>query len=380
MLIWIFLTIMLFLSSGLENILAFETAFKGYARNSLIYWKPQPSNDQRLDNILNLRLNLRGYINNQITVGFELKNRLFTGDYAGELQQTATINLGRSFFKWRRNIIEENEWLAYSEIDRAWLDYQRGNAQLTLGRQRIAWGTNLVWNPIDIFNPSSPLDFDNEEKPGGDAVRAQYFLGDLSRVELAMELQHNEHLNWAALFRSNLYKYDVYLMLGERSSSPIVGLAWAGQISGAGLRGECAAILPDASNDLNRAEAVAALSGDFTLKNGLYVHSEALLNTQGATGDSCAILAWRAYSEDWLTPAHWSLFGEIGKDLHPLVRLSIAGILNPIDNSYYLGPSLYWSALTNLDLSAVYLYYKGLTFSEFGGNSDMGMLKARWAF
>jgi hypothetical protein len=62
----------------------------------------------------------------------------------------------------------------------AYLDYTAGKWQFRVGRQRINWGVNLVWNPNDVFNSFSYFDFDYEERPGSDAVRVQYYTGTTS--------------------------------------------------------------------------------------------------------------------------------------------------------------------------------------------------------
>ena len=59
--------------------------------------------------------------------------------------------------------------------------------ELTLGRQRINWGVNLAFNPNDLFNAYSLIDFDYQERPGSDAIRFQYFTNELSSFETAVQ-------------------------------------------------------------------------------------------------------------------------------------------------------------------------------------------------
>ena len=75
--------------------------------------------------------------------------------------------------------------LGYLEVDRLYFDWNLNKLQLTLGRQRVAWGTCWVWNPTDIFNPLNVLDFDYEELPSTDAIRLQYYTGAVSKFEIA---------------------------------------------------------------------------------------------------------------------------------------------------------------------------------------------------
>ena len=37
--------------------------------------------------------------------------------------------------------------------DRAYAKFYLPQVDITLGKQRIAWGTGYIWNPIDVLNP-----------------------------------------------------------------------------------------------------------------------------------------------------------------------------------------------------------------------------------
>ncbi|MFH0766197.1 MAG: hypothetical protein V2A61_07235 [Calditrichota bacterium] len=357
---------------------------RGYLRNTTLIWKPTPTSNEssttRWDNILTGRLNLRWFMASTSTLGIEWKNRAFYSESASESASSSSLFSQPAYFNWKKDIIDEKRWLVSTEIDRAWFDYQAGSLQLTVGRQRIAWGTNLVWNPLDLFNPASPLDFDNEEKPGGDALRVQYHLGVMTRLEFAIEAQREHSANWAGLLRSNWRDYDIYVIAGKQRNHPLAGVAWAGQWWGAGVRGECRVDFPRADLDNRRSQLTWASSLDYTFANGLYIHTETLVNSRGTTADAGGERYIPAWQEGWLTPAKASLFGEVSKDLHPLLRAGVAGILNPYDHSFYMGPNIFWSVFTNLDVAVAGMFYAGESSSEFGGNNDMQMIKLKWSF
>ena len=364
-----------------------EFNLRGYIRETPILWKPSPyyftaDDSRRFDNLLHNRINLRWYPTSAVTLGFELKTRFYWGESAGEMQQsTAGFTIGKPYFDWERSLIKEDKTVLSSEIDRAWLDWYSGSLQITLGRQRIAWGTNLVWNPIDLFNPSSPLDFDNEEKPGADGGRTQYYIGPNSKFEFAIAPgRQADETTAAGLLMLNKWEYDWILIAGRRQSEAIIGGAWAGDIKGGGFRGEFLFAMPRSSDSGQDDYLTASISGDYTFKNSLYLHTELLYNQRGTTGKAGGMRLLEALGRGELTPSRLSLFGEIARDLSPLVRADISGIINPNDKSWYLGPSIVWSALTNLDLTAVGLIFGGETMTEFGDNSELWMLRAKWSF
>lgn len=363
-----------------------NVTLRGYVKETPILWKPSPyypdSGSRRFDNLIHTRQNLRWYPFDAFTVGMELKTRLFWGESAQDMQKSIDLfNVNKPYFEWRRDFIEEENALLTSEIDRAWLDWYRGLLQVTLGRQRIAWGTNLVWNPIDLFNPSSPLDFDNEEKPGTDAARAQYYLGPASKIELAIEPHRDGDQNVAAmLMKLNLMDYDCYFLTGRDGETSVLGIAWAGDVKGGGFRGECLWALPDSMSANESPDVTAALSGDYAFTNSLFLHGEVIYSARGTTEPAGGFHLLTALMEGRLTPARLSLFGEIARDLSPLVRADLSGILNPYDHSWYVGPALTWSVATNLDLTGMGLIFGGDSGTEFGDNREILLGRLKWSF
>ena len=129
--------------------------------------------------------------------------------------------------------------MGYLEVDRLWLDYYTQDLQITIGRQRVAWGTSWVWNPTDLFNPLNVLDFDYEERPATDAIRLQYYTGAVSKVDLTYKpAKELENQILAGLVSFNNWNYDFNLIAGMRFKRWLVGLSWVGDILDAGFRGE----------------------------------------------------------------------------------------------------------------------------------------------
>jgi hypothetical protein len=272
-----------------------------------------------------------------------------------------------------------------------------GKWQFTVGRQRIAWGTNLVWNTVDLFNPQSVLDFDYEEKPPVDGVRVQYYTGEVSKVEIAVTPGwHAGHPTAGMQWTFNRWDYDIHLLAGIRDDGGYGGLAWAGDIGGGGFRGEVlvsqyddrqsandAAIFPGAPPSALRAGVgtmvSAALSGDYTFPSSFYIHTELLYNSEGVT-ENTLINAGHASRIGILSPARWSMFQEFSYDISPLVRGGIFAIYNPADHSSVVFPSLTWSVITDLDLSLFSLLFSGDEGTEYGGGGTAVIARLRWAY
>jgi len=71
-------------------------------------------------------------------------------------------------------------------LDRVNVGLSRGAWSLRVGRQAISWGTTLFLTPADPFAPFGPADPFREYRRGVDAVRAQWYPGPHSMVDLVV--------------------------------------------------------------------------------------------------------------------------------------------------------------------------------------------------
>ena len=104
------------------------------------------------ENLLHNRLNFKGFINKNITVAAEFRNRLFTGDMVRAGSSYADmIGTDQGWIDMSWNIVNTSSFFINTTIDRLWLDLNYSKLQVRIGRQRINWGQTLVWNPNDIL-------------------------------------------------------------------------------------------------------------------------------------------------------------------------------------------------------------------------------------
>lgn len=370
-------------------------SLSGYVRDSPIAWTAPdpltgagPGGPEQFTNLFHTRQNLRFYAGPAATIGLEVRTRWFAGDAARELVDRTDLTAGRgTWFDWQRRFVDEPRAVVVSALDRAWLSLEHGPVQATIGRQRIAWGTALVWNPIDVLNPASPLDFDDVEKPGTDAARAQVYLGPASKVDVAAApARRADDGTLVGELVVNHAGVDWVAMGGRRGPWALAGGAWAGNIGGGGFRGEFLVSVPRAGVRLPGATSaettnlLACLDGDDTFAGSLSLHAAALYNYRGTAGDAGGARLLEADARRWPTPARWSLYAEAARDAGPLVHLDLAGILNPGDGSWYLGPTATWSAASDLDVSASALEFGGRAGTEFGDDGRLLMARLQWSF
>ncbi len=353
-----------------------------------------PADVGKVQNSLEDRLNLEVVPAAGLTLGAGLWSRfIYQRDFNAGGAYLAQLGNRDALADLDFTPVNDRDALVLASLDRLWIDWSTGPFQLTAGRQRIAWGTCLVWNPTDVFNPYSVLDFDYEERPGTDAVRLQYFTGPLSKIEIAAAPSREVgQSTLAGLFRLNASGYDVSFLGGVQRKAWFAGVNWAGQISGGGFRGEALyrrtaasrVILPLAlagweSPPPGRGYLALALSGDFTFPNRLYLHTEVLFNGEGVLSDAGS--RWLSARQNGeLAPARYSIYQECAYDVSPLVRATLFGIVNPSDGSSVIVPSVAWSVLTDWDVLCIALLAAGGAGTEYGDFGRSVFFRVKWSY
>lgn len=343
-----------------------------------------PLQQESYNHLFHTRLNTKWFPTEDLKGILELRARIFYGDIVEQTPHfSAQLGHDAGFGKLGGLFWDEKKSAAYGEVDRLYLEWAPSPLQFSFGRQRIAWGTNLVWNPIDLFNPLSILDFDYVERPAVDAVRVQYYLGGVSKFELASKPgSSSTQAITAAQWTMNKWDYDFHFLGGMKADDWFAGTGWAGDIQGGGFRGEL--LMSKMPSILRQPESgnvsiSFALSGDYTFPNSLYLHTEVLFNSEGATHDA-GLTRERARVLGLLSPARYSIYQGVGFNASPLVRTDAFALFNPNDLSAAFVPSASWSASTNLDLTFLALFFYGDLPTEFGQLGSAVYLRGTWSF
>lgn len=364
-----------------------KVTLNGYVKDLYMYYSPEISLpgaplDDLWSNTLHNRLNFKWYTTSKLTTIVEMRNRLMFGnlikDYPGFISSLEVDN-GLVDLSWM--IAQGKGWLLHSMIDRAYMDYSSGKWQVKVGRQRVNWGINLVWNPNDIFNSFSYFDFDYEERPGTDAVRVQYYTGVTASAELVYKPgRDNAYTSMAGMYRFSKWDYDFQFLAGQAGNDYVAGAGFSGDIRGAGFRGELTHFEP--RNDNSYRATVASVSADYTFSNSWYIHSSILYNSEGKTGKAGGlnVIFNPDLSAKQLSIARYSVFGQVSKPVTPLFTGSISGIVNPSDHSFYAGPSLSYSLLENLELMLTGQLFFGESGTEFGDIGQIAFGRLKWSF
>ncbi len=351
---------------------------------------PNGSDTWLFDNLLHNRLAAKWYASKNLTVNVEARTRLFYGESVQSNplfinQATASLD----YIVLGGNLIKAKSVLLHSVIDRAYLDWSEGAWNVRVGKQRINWSKTFVWNPNDIFNAYSFFDFDYEERPGTDAVllRREFQSSEnkSSTLEFAASVNGSiasnlDSTTFAAMYRFDVEEYDIQVLAGKMRTDAVVGLGWAGQIFGAGFKGEASYFYPFASGA--KSTFIGNLALDYDLPSTLNFRLEAIFNsnpTRAVNGNAFAFIT-RPVSAKALTFNAWSVSGAVGYDISPLVKVNVSGIWNIDDASFYVSPLCAVSVSENVELLVTAQVFQGRAGSlyENVGSYIFGRLK--WSF
>ncbi|NNE35603.1 MAG: hypothetical protein HKN13_10210 [Rhodothermales bacterium] len=261
---------------------------------------------------------------------------------------------------WR--IASEYRFVLEQRLFRAFATYYAGKATVTVGRQRIAWGSGFAWNPTDLFNPFNPAAIELDEKSGIDAVHLSVATGDFSHVEAAYAPASAWSASSAAArLVSHVGEYDFSLMGGYFRDDLVVGGDFSGYIGDAGLKGEAALTIPEDGNAYVR----LTLTADRSFKGDYYAFVEYYLNGQGTTDkneyDFRQLLTGSVFNvaRDYAAVS-------VSKAVTPLLAANVYALVNIDDQSALVGPSVTYSLRENMEIGGAVYLFAGKGDTEFG--------------
>lgn len=359
-------------------------AAKGYVKFLQITHVQSLHDSWDLFGLVHNRFDLTILPNGPFSLTAGMRNRLLYGDLAAGIPYF-TLQPGESegFFKLDRTVSSGTSYEALTELDRLYLQFASDKFQAWAGRRRVNWGMNLVWNPNDVFNASSYLDFDYEEKQGTDGASIMWCPGATSQISAVYAAGDSlATMGCAALGRWNLWGYDMQVLGGYMKSDACAGLGWSGQIGGGAFRGELSYFRPVVDKAGRREALDASISGDYTFPHELDVQASALYNSQGSTKkhDDYSAIPTDGSTAKHLSPAAVTLFAECGDQVTPLIRIDAFVMANPIDASGVAGPSVTFSITDNIDVDLIGQGFFGGANTAFGGHGSIVVVRGKWSF
>ncbi|MCB2221807.1 MAG: hypothetical protein KQI35_15540 [Bacteroidetes bacterium] len=381
------LSVLVLLALSASNLWAQDkkVEFSGHLQNLNTLWIQDVSSEWYTTGSIYNRLNLKWYPNERWTFSASARNVANYGQLIYNYYPLYSDLLVQDdgFVDLTGTIARDSSYILYSNLDRLNLKFTKGKFEATVGRQRINWGINMVWNPNDIFNTFNFYDFDYVERPGCDAIRLQYYTGYASGYQIAFKMDADNEITAAGMYSFNQWNYDFQVLGGVMTSDVVLGAGWSGYIKNAGFTGE-ASYFRDKDNFADTTGIfVASIGGSYTFRNSLMVNASILYNSDGTTGKAgygSSFIVLQDVSPKSFSPARASLMGQLSYPITPLIQADLSGIVNPYDGSFFIGPSVTFSLTDNIGLLLTSQIFAGETGTEFGGYGQLYYLRLKWSF
>ena len=305
------------------------------------------------NSLLHNRLNFKWYPSDNWKVGIEVRNRLFVGDQINKNPLLTGLDDNRAI-DLSANLIERDDALLNVTLDRLWAQWQNTSWQVTLGRQRVNWGVDRIWNPNDIFNAYSFIDFDYEERPGSDALRVQYFKDMDYTLDLAVKITDDPNeLIAAALYKFNKWNYDIQVLGGVYKRDIVIGTGWAGNIEKAGFKTEISYFRNYQNFSEDSGTFISSVSMDYAFQNSLYLYGAYFYNSTGKRKNAIGDLVETDISVKNLSPFTHNFFTQLSYEFSAITNVAMNLLYSPTDQAVFINPALNILMGKQFDLSII---------------------------
>jgi hypothetical protein len=269
-------------------------------------------------------------------------------------------------------------------MDRALIRLYFDRADLTFGKQQIAWGTGYAFNPTDIWNIKDPSNPDGP-KIGVLASSVEFFYGENSSVNIiAAPGSDFNHMRYGLRAKSSIDRFEYsFSAIRDRSDDGSVldlperiqvGADFAGEIiNEIGIFGEAALSNPRYTgmemSDTDSAYVQICAGMDYTFKNGLYLLGEYYYNGLGERDNDFDLKAFTRLTGGLMSGLSRNYFSAVF--MYPFLRyykVSLITLANLDDGSCVTVPELEYSFHENLSIRINSNIYIGSSSdTEYGG-------------
>jgi len=174
-------------------------------------------------------------------------------------------------------------------FDRLAVRYSHSRWSITAGREAVSWGSGLVFQPLDLFNPFAPTTVDTDYKAGDDLLLLERLADDGSDLQLLAVARRNQDGDFSGTVSSVAAKWHGFVRAGELEllvakhyRDQVYGLTVRWPVGGAMLRSDLAATRLDGGSW----KVSGVLNVDYSLVLGgrnLYLFGEYFHNAFGVS-------------------------------------------------------------------------------------------------
>ncbi len=351
----------------------------GYVKYMATYSMPE-NQGNTLDHLIHNRINFEYRFSPGWRINVGMRNRALWGDALDIEQYPRLVGLDSGYFDMSKNW-REDDAILNTQIDRFYISWQHNDWSGQLGRFRVNWSMNTVWNPNDIYNAYSIYDFDYEERAGTDAVMVSKSLGFADGIDLVFAPAKKPQKNSISLrYFANKSGWDYQVIAGRANQDFVLGAGFATDIYEAGFRGELSWFDPiDSALESNIRDStttqktstertmVGSLEADYSFggSRSWLARAAWLYISDPQKAESAQSYLNLPLDAKTLSFTQNTFYTDVSFDLTSLNRLT-ASVSYYDDGSLFTGLSSSYSLATDWQLLTVLQSFSGASDSLFG--------------
>ncbi len=331
-----------------------EHNFGGYWKNLFTASRTIVNRERFGDLLGRLRLTYDGRYKDWFQVQVAYDNEAHFGNLIRQPEFTLVRDRQAAAWLDLHAVVAEGEHAYWdTSLYRGSVTLRKGGLGITLGRQRIGWGTARFWSPADAFNPLSPLQLEPEERQGVDGAYLEWnFSGNWTCAAAVLPQNRFSDGTVAVRLATTARSWDVAAFFGRFERDWMGGMEAAGQWGGAGLRAEATYRKRDPSRPENDAFRFTA-GADYAFANTLYVVGEYFYNQgQPALGPGFSPASLLRFTTEIFTLNRHFLSGGAGYDVTPLFRVEAYAVVDLAGAGVFFQPQALYNLTPNTDLRA----------------------------
>ena len=294
---------------------------------------------------------------------------------SAQIDQVTVNDNGRLLdMTWQTDSGARHQWS--HRIDRLSAQWRQGDWSITIGRQAVSWGSGIVFQPLDPFNPFAPTAVDRDYKNGDDLVLGESLLPNGHDLQVLHVIRRDpqQHIrkgvsSTAAKWHGYLLNSEFELIVAKHYDQDFVGLSVRQPVGPAVIRSDLAWRQGAQSGDRWRLLGIVNADVAFPIRDRMayvfaeYFHNDFGMQRMPTAGDrlppqlQTALLRGEVFNfmRDYLAVG-------ASYQWHPLLTQSLSVISNLNDGSALLQGQIAVDAAQNQQLQ----------FGYIGGYADPG--------
>ncbi|MFO7893241.1 MAG: hypothetical protein R6U63_05890 [Longimicrobiales bacterium] len=277
-------------------------------------------------------------------------------------------------------------------LNHAYMSLYAGPVTVTAGKQHLAWGRGLVFNPTELFRPKVLYD-PGYEREGVGALNATLTTGVLSDVSVVYVPGDGWRTSSKVTrLRTHVAGFDLSALAAELWEDDAVATLLGGtptlrhrRTFGGDVSGEVLGLGVWAEGTWSEQAGddwvELTVGGNATLPGDVLVNVEAFYDGRGRREAPYALEDWLAVATgERRTIGRGLLFTSLSRPTGDLLTVALASLANVEDGSAVLLPNARYSFAENVDLFVQAIVTLGPDGTEFGTRGSGALIRARVYF